>query len=75
MSFEHFHENKCIFRHNERGDKFYLILKGTTYVYVPKEEQVLIQEMAARESLIQDFVNAPSYEEQDLYIFDNQETC
>jgi len=39
LKYEIFHPGKAIFHIGDKGDKFYIILKGAVDVFVPRKEE------------------------------------
>lgn len=45
MEHEHFNSSEAVFHLGDRGDKFYIILKGSVDVYIPKTQEELLSDM------------------------------
>lgn len=44
LKYDYFDDNRILFRYGDKGDKFYLILKGQVAILIPKDEKIELSE-------------------------------
>lgn len=64
LKYENLGKDELLFRHGDRGDKFYIILKGSVSILIPK----LIETKLSESEYLSYLTNLKMYDENDLLI-------